>query len=287
MEFYFITSDHLEDQIWFKDEEDFIAAMNVIPLIAAMAGVRVVAFVLMSNHVHFILYCSYEQAVVFIKEFKRHHAYLIRRKYGIEKILRRNKVDIQKMEISEDSLERTIAYVQMNPVAANICSHPSAYPWGTGNSFFNVSPPKGIPVESLSDRTRYRLLHSKLPAPGGLMLGDGGFILPESYVEKKMVESVFKTPKRMNFCLNNSSKAKQRLSSTASEVPVFRDHIILPVLEDLCRTLYNKKSVRELSTTQQAEVLRQLRFRFSSNINQMARVTGLSYETVTKLLDSF
>ena len=261
--------------------------MNVIPLIAAMAGVRIVAFVLMSNHVHFILVCSYEQAVAFINEFKRHHAFYVRGKYGMEKILRRNKVDIQKLDPSAETLGRVIAYVQMNPVAANICSHPTAYPWGTGRSFFNVSAPKGTRVETLSARARFRLLHSKREAPQGLLVGDDGCILPESYVETAFVESVFKTPKNMNYYLNNSSKAKTVLNSSDSEVPVFKDQTIIPVMEDLCRTLYRKSSVRELSQPQQAELMRQLRFRFSSNVNQISRVTGISYEKVVKLLDSF
>lgn len=287
MKFFLVSTDHLEDQIWFKDEEDFIAAMNVIPLIAAMAGVRIVAFVLMSNHVHFILDCSYEQAVVFINEFKRHYSSYVRGKYGMEKILRRNKVDIQKLDPSEETLSRVIAYVQMNPVAANICSHPTAYPWGTGRSFFNLSAPKGTPVEALSNRARFKLLHSKRDTPKGLLVGEDGYILPETYVETTFVESVFRTPKSMNYYLNNSSKAKSVLKSADSEVPVFKDQTIIPVMEDLCRTLFKKNSVRELSRPQQAELMRQLRFRFSSNVNQIARVSGIPYETVVSLLDGF
>lgn len=287
MEFFLVTTDHLESQIWFKDDQDFIVAMNAVPLIAAMAGVRVVVFVLMSNHVHFILYCTYDQALEFINEFKRHQAFHIRKKYGAEKILRRNKIDIQMLDTSEESLERAIAYVQMNPVAANICSHPSQYPWGTGSCFFKKSATKGTPVESLSIRSRYKVLHSKLAVPAGSLLGEEGFILPESYVETRLVESVFKTPKRMNYFLYNSSKAKVVLNSTNIDGPVFKDQTIIPVMEDLCRTLFKKGSVQELTQPQQAELIRQLRFRASSNINQIARISGIPYETVAKLLDMF
>ena len=287
MEFFLVTTDHLESQIWFKDDQDFIVAMNAVPLIAEMAGVRVVVFVLMSNHVHFILYCTYDQALEFINEFKRHQAFHIRKKYGAEKILRRNKIDIQMLDTSEESLERAIAYVQMNPVAANICSHPSQYPWGTGSCFFKKSATKGTPVESLSIRSRYKVLHSKLAVPAGSLLGEEGFILPESYVETRLVESVFKTPKRMNYFLYNSSKAKVVLNPTNIDGPVFKDQTIIPVMEDLCRTLFKKGSVQELTQPQQAELIRQLRFRASSNINQIARISGIPYETVAKLLDMF
>ena len=95
------------------------------------------------------------------------------------------------------------------------------------------------------------------------------------------------TPKSMNYYLNNSSKAKALHNAPDSTGPVFKDQTIIPVVADLCQTLYRKTSVKELEQIQQAEILRQLRFRFSSNVNQMARVTGLPYETVVKLLESF
>lgn len=86
--------------------------------------------------------------------------------------------------------------------------------------------------------------------------------------------------------LNQSSKAKTVINSSDSLIPSFKDQDILPMVEDLCRVLFKKKSIEELNPEQQTEILRQMRYRFSSNINQMSRVTRLPYETVAKLLDS-
>ena len=72
MKFYLLTTDHLNSAIWFRDEEDFKAAMNAIPVLAALAGVNVLAFILMSNHVHFVLEGSYDQVLKFIPSFKDH-----------------------------------------------------------------------------------------------------------------------------------------------------------------------------------------------------------------------
>ncbi|MBO4843436.1 MAG: hypothetical protein J5490_02505 [Bacteroidales bacterium] len=286
MTFYLVTTDHLEASIWFRNQDDFKAAMNAIPLIAYAHGVIVLAFILMSNHVHFVLQCTYEQALAFINEFKRHCSYYLSRKYHIRETLKNNHVDIQELDFYEESLERAIAYVQMNSVAANICIHPNGYPWGTGDCFFNVNSHKGIPLESLSERARFRLLHSKMSPPGGLLIGEEGYILPESYVRTKFVESLYRTPKRMLVFLNQSSKAKTVINSSDSLIPSFKDQDILPMVEDLCRVLFKKKSIEELNPEQQTEILRQMRYRFSSNINQMSRVTRLPYETVAKLLDS-
>ena len=285
MNYYLITTDHLSSGIWFKDEEDFKAAMNVIPVLAAMAGVNVLAFILMSNHVHFVVGGTHEKALKFITEFKRHCSRYLYFKYGSCKTLKRNQVDIKELSLNDEGLEKAIAYVQMNSVAAGICLSPAEYPWGTGSAFFKVSGVKGVPVESMKGRARYRQLHTKKRVPPGLLLGQDGYILPESYVNTAFVEAIYRRPGRMGYFLNNSSKAKNRLESGEKDIPVFRDQLLLPFVRDICRALYNKSSVKDLKPAQQAEVLRQMRFRCSSNINQMVRVTGIRYEDVVRLLE--
>ena len=53
---YLLTTSHLEKCLWFRDEEDYRVAMNYVAIQAACCPeVVVLAFVLMSNHVHFVL----------------------------------------------------------------------------------------------------------------------------------------------------------------------------------------------------------------------------------------
>ena len=40
-----------------------------------------------------------------------------------------------------------------------------------------------------------------------------------------------------------------------------------------------------MSESESAELLKQLRFRFTANVNQLARVSNLPYEKVVELLD--
>ena len=50
------------------DDEDFKTGMNYAATVAFLVGVNVLAFILMSNHVHFVLACSGEKARAFITE---------------------------------------------------------------------------------------------------------------------------------------------------------------------------------------------------------------------------
>ena len=110
--YYLITTEHLEDRLWFRDGEDFRVAMNYVAVAAFLTGVMVLAFILMSNHVHFVLACSREDAERFVNTFKRLYASYYYRKYGVNEFLRRNGVDIREVNDSDESLERAIAYVR-------------------------------------------------------------------------------------------------------------------------------------------------------------------------------
>ena len=294
LKYWLITTDHLEDRLLFKDVEDFCVGMNYVAVQTHKWKVSVVAFILMSNHLHFVLYCTREQAEAFINGFKKEYSKYLRNKYGSKEHLRGNGVDIRQIPSENEALERVLAYVQMNCVAANICYSPGDYPWGTGSCFFQ-GPMTGVPesvvssggraLASYSERERYRLVHSKIELPGEWRMADAGYVLPSSYVNKDLVERIFGTPRRFNYFLQSSSKAKMRLETGEQRLPAFKDQVIVAALPDLCRSLFRKQQVKELSDEQMVELMRQLRFRFAANVNQLARVTELTYEETAAYLD--
>ena len=138
--YYLVTTEHLEEDLWFREDEDFVTGMNYVAIQAAlMPRVIILVFILMSNHVHFVLYGTREEVESFVNGFKGRYSLYMHRKYGVKEFLRRNKLDIKEISKEEaEALERVFAYVQMNCVAANICLYPSQYPWGTGNAFFKA-----------------------------------------------------------------------------------------------------------------------------------------------------
>ena len=260
--------------------------MNYTAVLAASMPISTLAFILMSNHVHFVLQGTEYDVNVFINEFKRRYSKYYQGKYGSAKFLKRNGVDIKFIPNENEAAERAIAYVLMNCVAASICLQATQYPWGSGNVYFNETIPQGICVDALSGRHLSRILHSRAPLPGDWLIGNDGYVLPSSYVKVKYVERLFRTPSRMDYFLRNSSKAKLHLNAGQDAQPSFKDQTILAVLPELCQKLYGVSRFQQLTDPQRTEVLRQLRFRFSSNVHQLARVVGLSYDAAARLLDA-
>lgn len=294
-EYWLITTEHLEDRLLFKDAEDFRVGMNYVAVLSYKCQVAVLAFILMSNHLHFVLQSNSEQARRFITAYKQLYSRYLQTKYRSREYLRGNGVDIRLIPSDNEALEKALAYVQMNCVAANICGSSRDYLWGTGACFFNGSQ-AGLPMPeslgirgrilaSLSAREQRRFIHSNVVLPDEWVLGEDGYILPSSYVRKDLVENVFGSPRRMNYFLQNSSRAKLRLETGEQILPAFKDQVIVAALLDLCRSLFRKQQVNELSEGQLVELMRQIRYRFSANVNQIARVVGVSYEDAAKLLD--
>ncbi len=282
---WLVTTDHLEEDLWFRDDEDFRVGMNLVAVQAACCpDVVVLAFILMSNHVHFVLSGSRWAVEAFVQQFKHRYSIYYSRRWGIREFLRLNGVDFKEIPYEDEAPERAIAYVQMNCVAANICSHPSQYLYGTGDAFFSQKKVTGPRLGELSARARARLLHTYEALPLKWHLGPEGFIPPYEYVDVGAVEALFRVPKRMNYFLTSSSKARKRLESE-EHLPAFRDQIILAALPDLCRSLFGKDMFQELLQEERTELMRQIRFRFSADVNQIARVCGLSYAEAARMID--
>jgi REP element-mobilizing transposase RayT len=284
---WLITTEHLKAGLWFRDEEDYKVGMNFVAIQAHASRVVVLSFTLMSNHVHFVVKAeSKKDAEAFIEGFKHRYSLYLRRKYGVKEFLRGNGVKIDFISPYDEDPEKAIAYVEMNCVAANICSHPSQYPWGTGCLFFDQRKPDGRPLGSFSKRACKRLLHTDVESlPDNWLIGADGHILPQNYVDVEAVQAFFRTPQRMNWFLTNSSKAKKRLEAD-DNLPAFRDQVILAAVPDLCQSLFGKRKFSQLTRDEQVEFVRQLHFRFSAHVNQIARVCGLTYEQAARLMDS-
>ena len=130
---HFSTDGTVQD-VLFRDEEDFVAAMNRIYLLAKKYDILILAFCLMDNHIHFILYGAFDEANRFMHEYVRQTSMSIARKYNLNKNLRN--LEIHHQDITDDAyLKTAICYVIKNPpVAGRFTSalpNPGRHPGGT------------------------------------------------------------------------------------------------------------------------------------------------------------
>ena len=71
MNYYHVYTKGLEDYVIFQEREDYVVGMNYVAVAAFRSGVSILAFVLMSNHFHFVVYANRSDAVRFICLYKQ------------------------------------------------------------------------------------------------------------------------------------------------------------------------------------------------------------------------
>ena len=281
--YFHITANGADARHFITCEAEYFAAFNLIGVCAANCpGVTIVSFSIEDSHPHMLVWGIREDCAFFKDRYETLYKHFVAatRKGGTGLVLH---CELYPIGDDPDYLLNVAVYTIIQPTKDGKPVMYHDYPWGTGNAFFKVGRTQGRRLDSFSGRARMRLLHSEQKLPPDWIVGEEGYILPESYVNVERVESLFRTPKRMNYFLQNSSKAKRRLA--AAECPSFSDQLVLSAIHDLCHSLFRKSSLETMDWKERAELIKQLRYRFSSDPQQLARVTGLSYETVTAMLD--
>ena len=277
------STDGAYAEVLFRDRTDFVDAMNRIYILAIEFNLAILAFCLMDNHIHFILYGSLESCRKFMHEYVRQTSSALARRHGYKNELQT--LPIHHQEIADDLyLKTAICYVIKNPTTAGLPYMPYDYPWSSGGLYFRSGlVRRGAPVGTLPVRERIRIFHTKKDLPETLLV-DGDLILPENYVEVGLVEKLYWSHRAFNYFLGMSREediesrggAISRLSLPDAELREHRSRISLE--------LFGKAGIRELSTTQRLRLAKELRRRFNSSPKQIARLVGLKFEQVESLL---
>lgn len=119
----------------FPDTDAKVYGMNVILALAQKAGVVVIAFVLMDNHVHFCLYGAEENCRRFMKLYVFAVANYLTKRFGHE----RKGIGFRYSVLAittKGQLMKTIAYIFRNPLTAGFDRMPSEYPWSNASDCF-------------------------------------------------------------------------------------------------------------------------------------------------------
>lgn len=280
MRFYHIYTKGLEDRLIFRSVEDFIAGMNYVAVAHFKANVRLLAFVLMSNHFHFVVLGTEEDAKKFINIYKRLISVYIRNKYNDTAFLRRIITSCDEVSVKDDGLRRLIAYVLDNPVNAGVNCVALAYPWGSAQCYFSNIPPEAIAIRSFSTRELRRILHSNVILPETYLMGEAGYILPQSYVDVQFVENHFARPKSLEYFLSVSASSRK----LKKDMVMFSDDIVRRAMYELLQNKYGVHSFDDVDSDMQVNLIKELRSHFNASAKQIARITGCNLKAVVKIL---
>ena len=286
---HFSTDGTVQD-VLFRDEDDFIAAMNRIYLLARKYDILILAFCLMDNHIHFILYGEFDEANKFMHEYVRQTSMSIARKHNLSKNLRN--LEIHHQDITDDTyLKTAICYVIKNPPVAGLPWQAHDYPWSSGPLYFRSSQSWASPgwlerkgtLAGMSTLRKEQLFHTRESLPDTLEVIDG-LILPTNYIPVDLVERIFRSHRSYLFFLAKSKEEDVESRGGAISRLSLPDNELRQHKKEILQELFGRCSSRELSTTQRLRLGRELRRRYNCSVKQVARMVGLRAEELAGCL---
>lgn len=188
--YWHIYTPGVETPVLFGVKEDYVFMMNLICQSAvATDGIEILAFEIMSNHLHIVV--SGEELFA-----RRFFAFLDKRLKRCAKSLTCKEIpssfEARYKEIdSLQSLRNTIVYVNRNGFVTDRNYTPFTYPWGTGKYYFNGAGFGGVNTNLNVNEMRRMFRGRAAIFPDTYQVNDG-YILPSSYCNLELGMSLFR-----------------------------------------------------------------------------------------------
>ena len=287
--FYHVCTDGLEQVTLLKDEEDFKAAWNYIALIAWRIGVEVVAFTLMSNHIHLILACKdVLQADAAIKLYKKLLSMYLKNKYGLKKVLHHTDDCISLID-SVAYMKNCIAYIMRNAVCARICAKPEDYRWTSYACYFSdASSENSFPVSELTFSQKRKMLRTGMNLMDcPLRITEGGLIALDSFVRYDIVERIYRySGKSFLYYLGCCNDARMEYELTCQPMMHVSDQDMYETVSKYAAGRFRGKDLAELTSAEKCSILKHLFFNNKTSVPQLSRILGLPRQLIRRILST-
>lgn len=279
----------LQRELLFYNEDEFIAGMNRIAvcyLYCLNIGkpVRILAFCLLNNHFHFVLYGEEEDTALFMEHYRFLTAKWIRSHRG-ERL--HESIDLGHWPAtSQEVVRNKVVYTLRQILETGVQLTPHGYRWCSARLLFADKSlfPLSRKVGELSTRAIQKLTYSEVEIPASWSLLADGTIWPGDYTEVKGCERLFSGVKDYMFCMNNGNIDKTVNAEMMGELPSIPDTEIKDKADDLARKLYVKNVVGNCSAEERLVIARYLRKDLHCSHKQLARIVKMDENYLRKLI---
>ena len=178
-----------------------------------------------------------------------------------------------------------VSYVIRNPFVVRDDINLFTYRWCSGFLYFNpfLNAVSGKPGRELSYRERRKICKtSDGDIPEGLMV-ENGLILPQSFVNYRLVENLFGNARQFLFWVIRNVEAQIEVAKSYGESLSLSDDELFKISRDICRKRFASHSPSEMTEPQKKEFAMILRKEYSASNGQIARLAGIDIGIVNQL----
>lgn len=280
--FYHLSTKPLENDVIFQDDEERKVAVNLIAILAKETHVDILAFAIMSNHFHFIIKGELVDGIEFFRRLKKRLSNFFARR-GRSGIMDLVDVDPDTPVISTlNQFRNEIAYVIRNPYVARTDVNLFAYPWCSGYLYFNphLECLCSKSVNELSYKEKRDITRATDPQLDPQFRVRNGMIAPESFVNYKLVESLFPSARKFLWWVLRNVEAQHEVASRLGERVFLNDDELFVIAQQLARSQFGRDGVKELRIQQRKEIAIVLKNKWNVSNGQAARIAQLDPRTV-------
>lgn len=284
--YYHVVFDSIEKGQLFNSYDEYSDGMNSVALGQYTCGLSILAFVLMVNHCHFLVFGSGDDIVAFFLFMKRRMNEKLKAD-GFPALPESYGFKLVKVE-DERQLTDTVVYIARNPLKARPDITSGGYVWCSTNLIFSEmsSLCDKIQVKEMSYRESMRIFRTKIKLPEDYLFNRTmGFILPESYVLNDKVEKVLQNSWRFTYSLIKNIDAYVRIAEGVGEMIVLSEDELNDIIFRNMKEKFNASSISDLSLDDRCRLAVILKKKYRVDIKRIARKIQVEVSVLNKLFE--
>lgn len=265
----------------FASEQDYKAAMTILAVCAVMHPmVKIYAFQLMSNHVHFVI--GGEECD--IHDFFDYFVGRLDKYFEGQADLREFKLKL--FPINDLAyLRNAIVYNNRNGFVVNSDVTPFSYPWGSSAYFFQplarrYTEMAGKPIGNTMLRA---LIHSRNCDEHKDLLMVDGYVSPLEFCHIAEAESVFIDAKQYFYLISRNVETYAEIAKSIGESVYFNDNDLYLAAVSLAKEHYGTNDLKLLSAAGKIELAKRLHYDYNAGDKQLQRLLKLDSDVLRAL----
>lgn len=284
---YHICTNGQGTHVIMKDRDDYQTACIYLALLSWKNKVDILAYIVMSNHVHILVICKDRmEAKRFIQAYKQKLSLYLKNKYGTEKSLRGIADSISLVD-SIKYLQNCVAYILRNALSAKVCRKLEDYPWSSYSAYFTKRDLTGLhKISKLGARERKNVLKTRdNTSDCPYYLDAEGNIVNDSFIRYDIVEAAFRNSNRIFlYSLGTCNDIKMEYELALRPLMRVDDTEILNIAEQLASSRFAGKTISELTNANKCAMIKALYYNNKTTIPQISRILGLPRDIVANAL---
>lgn len=274
-------------EIIFTNDEDFRAGMIIMCICAVQfPHLRILAFQLMSNHLHIILSGSSEEAAAFFDLYRKLLSRYLDAK-GRSTSLSRWEPDIRPVD-SLENLRNVIAYDNRNGYVVCPYDTPFSYPWGTSNLYFSpdakmryYESTRHITIRQIVD-----IIHSrKFDNVSGLTMVDD-VVSPLAFCDISTGERFFRNARHYFAKISKDLESLVAIAQGIGDKIYYTDDELFKAVQRISISKYGTSSPSTLDKKSKLELAATMHHQYNASNKQIIRILRLEESIVSSLFPS-